>query len=389
MTLTSPYLAAAPTDMIQPLSAAPGHKLFSLERELDIIPLKFTTTTGALATQKVTAFCWLSDQTGGVLRLHHPLSTVAYIYIGGSTGERTLTRTNTGSGYTDIDVGATTTGTFDGFIALRAYEKGAPTDHLISNAAVVDPSEDRLQRDLAGRLKHKVYSNVVGLRLSWYEFAITGAGGLPDSTTYKGSSAFHVERTGAGDYTISSTKQVSANATFIGFVENGDCVATQGTGAHQIDLVCNSGVDPADTEVVRVCVISADTIDGRKLVDTANTAAPPARPAKWSAKCMYTASRDQALIPFNLLVDGAGDILDAGSYIPPNVQVTHDSGTYYIEFGRTVAEGTSVFAHVTDTGDGAVIDYSELETKGRVSFTVSALSEEIHGFILAQFVNVR
>lgn len=382
-TIASPYLASPP-DRIRAVGDQPNHTLYSSEEEPVIIPIQFALASGALTAQRATGLCRVVDQGSGVMRIYHPHVQATGLHVFFSRGpgaSYTVDQSTAAEGYIEVNVSGSPTSVFDGYIVGRGIAgDGDPSV----------PSEvgDFLaSRTLAERHQDRAVSSVPGLVVYALSFAVDGSGD-PVPSSARGTLAFNVTHSGAGDYTVSTTVEMNSSWRFVTQVNGEPSVGTLGSAGNEINVLASA--DPAVNEEIVVLAIGPRGKDGKIVADEINTVNPRTQHIRTGTYPSFGLQRDTSFIPVQFSVDGSGDVdlTNANTVIPNNVAIVKSGTEYTVNFGAVHPELCVASFHGSGSSGSFVVDYSEVED-GNVKFDRSLSNTVVRGFIVACWTSER
>lgn len=375
--ISSPYVSLA-ADVPKPktLSAASHFGVSSPNDDLMVIPIKFTTDSGDLATQKVTRRCFMVDQTSNVYRLYHPKCRTkdVFIFLEHASGESiAYDYSNAQNGYTDITVGDASTAVFSGFIAIRY---GFTVDANIENGAVTDPKSPWSLR--AAGLK-KAYCGIEDVSMVYFQ-ADLNSSSAPLSATAIGYGPFNVTKSGTGEFTITLGAEISPDSIVVPMCSATPMVVTSISG-NVIVLDTASGSDPGAC-TVRVLIFAPISPRGRDSMNAVNASVPAGLGTKqlWPLR---SPTRDAVFAPFNMITVGSG-VLSSDSHLPRRLQFKKNGTAVAVVAGAAASNGVDMALKKDATSTWYTPTKAAVPTLGKFAFTLGGTeaNQTFSGFLV-------
>lgn len=393
----SPFQAAA----ITRYKAAPDFPMFPLDvldRHIAFAPFKYAVSAGVLSAVALSrqdgAALQVAHSAAGVQFVNAPMSKAAnYQFVGRSQATAcVVTQAASGSPVTGRQFTLTTGGTptinLKGFLALG--DKDAPTPKF-TNGSLPSPSDMKLGRYLAERVRKPAYSFLSGLAVFALRFKVD-ASGIPVANTAFGWPHFFVSKSSTGVYSLTLGVSLPPSTVAIATCDSrGADVVTIAANVVTINTFnVAAAADPTTNSEIQILFFVPTTKASRDQMLINNTTAPRKLDQRSRNFPMMTYVREGVLIPVVLSINSSGDIIAAGTVLPDGVEAYRNGTSYVIQCGAGFAQYACA-AFQADSGIVAYpVDYTSFAAQGRIAFTATiAVALKVHGWILASATKVQ
>lgn len=365
MSMQTPYVSAIAD--VKPINVQSHFSAMAYERDVAILPIKLTLSSGALAAQQCTRRAFAEDQGDNVIRLYIPPCRPGSVHLALQVG--TVDYSASGSGYIDIDFGSTLTGDYVGVLFIRQSKDFGIETVTNGSTPVARP------KSVPSKGLYPAYGLIPGLTVFSLRFTLDASGDyVPGSA--EGLPAFNIVHNGAGSWSIYSSHAFNDSFVFLVSSTVGTFSAEKGD-ANEIELTASADPNTAEITIFAVGSISKAGIDHAL---TVLTAAP--RSSKREVFPLMSPFRGMVIAPFRLVVNGSGAIIAAGSFAPATIKISKATGDLRFDVGQSISDLTHVALRKASTVYAAT--KTNLATTGRLHFTLgdAAASSVLSGMML-------